>query len=119
MIDKAKHCAGKLFSFALIIVFVALGVVGILLPILPGLLFLFIAGLIAARHFPPLAFVMERNSYSRRALRISNSFMDLDWWDKAKLCFWGTIKLSIDTVVWGIELVKKGGRYAASQIRGR
>ena len=53
-----KESVGKLFSFALNLLFVALGIVGIVLLILPGLVFQFIAALIAARHFPALAFDM-------------------------------------------------------------
>lgn len=116
MMEKVKQSMGKLLSFAFIIFFVVLGIVGILLPILPGLLFLLIAALIAARHFPPLAFVLERNRYSRKAVRVSNSFMDLDWWDKGKLCFWGTIKLTMDTVEWSVQWLLKGFRKIKSGI---
>jgi len=73
-----KESVGKLFSFALILLFVALGIVGIVLLILPGLVFQFIAALIAARHFPALAFDMERHIYSHRAMRYSHGFMELD-----------------------------------------
>ena len=70
-----KESVGKLFSFALILLFVALGIV---LLILPGLVYQFIAALIAARHFPALAFDMERHTYSHRAMRYSHGFMELD-----------------------------------------
>lgn len=117
MVEQVKQSLGKLLSFAFILLFVALGVVGILLPILPGLVFLLIAGVIAARHLPPLAFVLERNRYSRRALRYSNSFMDLDIWDKMRLCFWGTIRLTIDGVMLAIDLLKRLSRAAFSGVR--
>ena len=103
MVEHVKHTVGKVFSFALILFFVTLGIVGVLLPILPGLLFLFIAALIGARHFPPLAFLLERNRYSRRAMRYSNGFMDLDWWGKTRLAFWGTVKLTVDGFDWAIR----------------
>ena len=103
MVEQVKQSVGKVISFALILFFVALGVVGIVLPIIPGLVFMFIAALIAARHFPALAFVLERNRYSARALRYSNGFMDLGWWDKIRLCFWGTVKVTLEGVQWGVR----------------
>jgi hypothetical protein len=53
--EQVKESVGKLFSFALILLFVDLGIV---LLILPGLVYQFIAALIAARHLPALAFDM-------------------------------------------------------------
>jgi len=108
MVEKVKHTVGKIISFALVIFFVALGVLGILLPILPGLLFLFIAALIASRHIPALAFCMEQNRYTYKAMRMSNGFMDLHWWDKIKLGVLGTVKLTIDGIEWGVSLLGRG-----------
>lgn len=110
MVEQVKHTVGKIISFVLILLFVALGVVGILLPILPGLVFMLIAALIAARHFPALGWLLERNHYSRKALRVSNSFMDLGWWDKLRLCFWGTVKITLDGVQWAVSLLGRGFR---------
>lgn len=106
--EKVKHTVGKVISFTLILFFVALGVLGILLPILPGLLFLFIAALIATRHFPALAFCMEQNRYTYKAMRISNGFMDLGVWDKIRLCLWGTVKITLDGVQWILGMLGRG-----------
>jgi uncharacterized membrane protein YbaN (DUF454 family) len=101
MVEQVKQSLGKVISFALVLCFVALGVVGILLPILPGLLFLFIA----ARHFPPLAFLLKSNRYSRSAMRYSDGFMDLDWWGKTSLAFWATIKITLDGIDYAIDVL--------------
>ncbi len=105
-----KHTAGKLLGFLLILFFLALGVLGILLPVLPGLLFVLIAALVAAHHFPALAFVLQQNAYSRKALRISKSFMTLSALDKLRLFFWGSIKITMDGLVWAWSLFKKLGK---------
>ncbi|MFT5320321.1 MAG: uncharacterized membrane protein YbaN (DUF454 family) [Pseudohongiellaceae bacterium] len=116
MISRVKQTAGKILGFVLILVFIALGILGILLPILPGLVFLLIAALIATRHFPALAFLLEQNRYARKCLRISNSFVDLGYWDKARLCFWGMVKISVDGVSWSVRLANSGGRFLIRKI---
>ncbi len=108
MVEKVKQSFGKVISFALILFFVALGVIGIILPIIPGLVFLFIAALIAARHYPVVGFMLERNRYSASAMRYSNGFMELGWWGKSRLVFWGSIKLVVDSVDWTIKLLARG-----------
>ena len=115
--EKVKHTVGKVISFALVIFFVALGVLGILLPILPGLLFLFIAALIASRHIPALAFCMEQNRYTYKAMRMSNGFMDLHWWDKIKLGALGTVKLTIDGIEWAVSLLGRGAGSLRNKFR--
>lgn len=108
MVEQVKQTFGKVISFALVVFFIALGIVGILLPILPGLLFLLIAALIAARHVPALAFCLEQNRYTYKAMRMSNGFMDLHWWDKIKLGALGTVKLTIDGIEWAVSLLGRG-----------
>ena len=107
MIDKVKQSMDKMVSFALIGLFVALGVLGLLLPILPGLLFLFIAAMLASRHSPALAFCLERNRYCRQCLRVCHGFMAQDWWGRVRLGFWGMAKISLDSVVWTIRSVRQ------------
>ena len=116
MISRVKQAAGKILGFVLILVFIALGILGILLPILPGLVFLLIAALIASRHFPALAFLLEQNRYARKCLRMSNSFLDLGYWDKTRLCFWGMVKISVDGVSWSVRLLQSGWRFLIRKI---
>ena len=110
MMTSLKYTAGKLAALTLILFLLALGVLGILLPVLPGLLFLLIAALVAAHHFPVMAFLLKQNSYSRSALRISESFIILSLGDKVRLCFWGSIKVTMDGVTWALSMIKKIGQ---------
>lgn len=105
MYAHVKNTFGKIITFTLILFFVALGVLGILLPIIPGLLFLIIAALIAARHFPALESCLNQNRYSAKCVRISNSFFDMDIWDKTRLCFWGTLKFTLNSAEWTLHFL--------------
>ncbi len=110
MIASIKYTAGKLAALTLILFLLALGILGILLPVLPGLLFLLIAALVAAHHFPAIAFLLKQNCYSRSALHISESFMTLSLADKLRLCFWGSIKVTMDSFIWALSMINKIAR---------
>ena len=59
----------KLFAGIFIVICLAVGVVGLILPIIPGLLFLAIAAMIAARHSPSLDRWLRKN-------RVIGSYLD-------------------------------------------
>lgn len=44
--------SAKLIALAFVVVFVVLGIIGLVLPIIPGLLFLIVAAWLVGRHFP-------------------------------------------------------------------
>lgn len=102
-----KQTFSKIIIFALVLLLVALGVLGILFPILPGILFLGIAAVIAARHFPALAFCLNQNRYSAECMRISNGFFNLGVWDRIKLCFWSTAKFTVNGMQWTLQFLEK------------
>ena len=98
MVAQVKNIFGKIIVISLMLFFVALGMVGSIFPIIPGLLFLLIAALIAASHFHALESLLNQNRYTAECMRISNYFFDMDIWDKTRLCFWGTLKLTLNSV---------------------
>jgi uncharacterized membrane protein YbaN (DUF454 family) len=57
----SKGFVAKTLAIALFLVCLVLGLIGIVLPIIPGLLFLAIAALICARHSPAFARWLHRN----------------------------------------------------------
>ena len=102
-----KYLFGKIFVLAQVLFFLALGLVGLLVPIIPGVLLLMLAAVIAARYIPALESRLNRNRYSAECLRLSNSFLNLDIWDKARLCFWSTLKVTLNGVAWTVRLFKR------------
>lgn len=58
----------KLIATAVIAFLVVLGVLGLLLPIIPGLLFLAIAAVVAASYFPTVERLLGRNRTLARHL---------------------------------------------------
>jgi uncharacterized membrane protein YbaN (DUF454 family) len=62
-----------------------LGVVGLLLPVIPGLLFLLIAALIGARYFPSLERRLRRAPAVGAYLDRADSFRGLTPWEKLQV----------------------------------
>ena len=102
-----KYIFGKIFVLAQVLFLVALGLVGLLVPIIPGLLFLMAAALIVARYSPAMESYLTRNRYTADCLRISHRFFTLDTWDKARLCFWSSLKVTLNGVEWTVRLFKR------------
>ena len=102
-----KKIVGKIFVIIQILAMVALGILGLLIPVIPGLIFLLAAALIAARYFPALESRLHRNRYSAECMRLSNSFFNLDIWDRARLCFWSTLKFTLNGVEWTWQFLEK------------
>ena len=102
MIEKTSN---KVISFALIGVFVVLGIVGLALPILPGVLFFLIAAIMASRHIPALENYLHQNPYTAKSMRLSNRFSRLDFWGKVQFCCWGFLKVTADAVEWTVSVI--------------
>ena len=102
-----KTIFGKIIILAQLLFFIALGLLGLLIPVIPGLLFLMVAALIAAKYFPTLETWLHKNRYSAECMHISNRFSTLHIWDKARLCFWGTLKFTLNGIEWTWQLFER------------
>ncbi len=102
-----ERTANKLISFTLIGIFIVLGILGLALPILPGILFLLIAAIMASRHSPALANYLEQNPYTAKSVHMSHRFSHLDFLGKVRICAWGVLKITMDSVEWGIRVIRK------------
>ncbi len=69
--------ASKLVAILLIVICVAVGAVGLILPIIPGLLFLAIALMLIASFFPTVDRRLRRNRTLRSYLERADGFGDL------------------------------------------
>ncbi len=83
-------------AFAILVLCVAVGLLGLLLPVLPGLLFLAFAALIAAKLFPPFEKVLRRNRFFTPYLEQSQHFTRLSWRGKIRFVGWMTLKVVVD-----------------------
>lgn len=91
----------KLAACAVLVLCLVLGVAGLVLPIIPGLLFLAFAALIASRHFPATGSWLRRNRTLGRHLDTADAFVDLNLTGKLQLAIWMGAKMMLD----GIALV--------------
>lgn len=92
------HISAKLIACLLIVACLAVGAIGILLPIVPGLLFLAVAAILLARHFPFTERWMRRNSTMRGYLDSAEGFSGLDWLGRIRYGALLCAKILIDSV---------------------
>ena len=102
---RISRSLGKLILLCLALVFLGLGILGLILPVIPGLLFLFLAAVLAARLSPACDYMLRRNRHMARGLDAGNKMFRLSPWDQLKVMFWGSIKITIDCIDWILNLV--------------
>ncbi|MES2625990.1 MAG: DUF454 family protein [Pseudomonadota bacterium] len=100
------------FAVGILLLCIAIGLLGLLLPVLPGLLFLAFAALIAARLFPPFDKVLRRNRLFAPYLVQSENFGRLSWRGKIRFICWMTLKVVID----GFRMLFEGVRRLISYL---
>lgn len=89
----------KLLAGIFVLICLAVGVVGLILPIIPGLLFLAIAAMITARHSPSLDRWLRKNQVIKAYLDSGEGFLNLSWPRRIQFVFWLCLKIFIDTIV--------------------
>lgn len=86
----------KLVAGIAVLAFVVLGLIGIVLPIIPGLLFLALAALIAARHVPAVDARLRRHHAIGRHMHRVDRFFGLDLLDQLRVAGLVTVKTTLD-----------------------
>ncbi len=91
----------KALVMIVVAIFLVIGLIGIILPIIPGILFLFLAAFLLSLISRRFAFFLNNNSTWIRCKRYLRSINFLTVAQKVKLSFWVFAR----TVVSGIESV--------------
>ncbi|HEX6998614.1 MAG TPA: DUF454 family protein [Gammaproteobacteria bacterium] len=99
--------SGKLLALLLVPVFVAVGLAGLVLPIIPGLLFLGIAAYVAARHFPALDARLRRHRALGRHLSVADRLRHASLSAKVRVAGWLCVKMLLDGLGLVASLVAK------------
>jgi uncharacterized membrane protein YbaN (DUF454 family) len=97
----------KLIAAGVIVVCLLLGIAGLILPLLPGLLFLGLAAIVAAKVSPRFAQMLRQNEMLRSYLDRTEGFGTLPLDQKVKLAGLLILKAVIDGVTFLVTGVMK------------
>jgi uncharacterized membrane protein YbaN (DUF454 family) len=97
----------KLIACGVIVVCLLLGFAGLILPLIPGLLFIAIAALVAAKLSPRFAEMLRQNSTLRGYLDRTEGIVDLPLSKKVQLAALLGVKMLIDGVAFLVAGVLK------------
>jgi uncharacterized membrane protein YbaN (DUF454 family) len=100
----------KLIACFLIVICFAVGAVGLVLPIIPGLLFVAIALMLVAKFFPPIDRFLRRSRTLRSYLDSAAGFGRLAWPKKLQYGGLLCLRLFVDAVAFLV--------YVASRLLG-
>jgi uncharacterized membrane protein YbaN (DUF454 family) len=81
----SRYIGTKLLALILVVAFLALGLIGLVLPLIPGILFLVLAAALIARHSPAARHRMRQHRGLGRCLDHADGFLDSDVTTKIKL----------------------------------
>ena len=106
--QHAGQLSAKLLVFIVIAACLALGFIGLILPIVPGLLFLAIAALLLAPYVPALGDCMRRSPIMSRYMDDADRLRMLDLGDQIRLGCLMSLRMLLD-----------GARFCLAFVRSR
>jgi len=109
---EPPHWFARLLALIFLGLCLMLGVIGIILPIMPGIVFFGFAAIICAWLFPPLHRVLRRQPALAAYLDTTAGFTHLPWQQQARVLGWISIKMLIDSLVFMIEAIARLIRFA-------
>jgi len=109
---EPPHWFAKLLALIFLGLCLMLGVVGLILPILPGIVFFGFAALLAAWLFPPLHRVLRRQPSLSPYLESTAGFARLHWRRQARVLGWLAIKMLLDSFRLTVDAIARLIRFA-------
>ena len=106
-VNPLDIATARLIAGVIILVCLAIGLAGLILPLIPGLLFLGIAALVAARHSPALERVFRSNPTLNGYMDSTDGFLDLPLAKQLQLGGWLCLKMLIDSLAYAVSAVAK------------
>jgi uncharacterized membrane protein YbaN (DUF454 family) len=97
----------KIAVFAVVAACLVLGAIGLVLPVIPGLLFLAIAVALVIRPFPSLDARLRRHRAIGKQLDRSDAFLELGLTDQIKAVALLSLKMVLDTLAFIAALPSK------------
>jgi uncharacterized membrane protein YbaN (DUF454 family) len=101
------HVTAKLIACVVIVACLALGAIGLLLPIIPGLLFLVIAAAVAAKLSPAFASTLRRNATIAGYLDRTDGFLELPLGKKLEVGCLLCVKMLVDGVALLVSAIMR------------
>ena len=97
----------KLIACAIIVACLALGAIGLILPLIPGLLFLGVAALVAAKLSPPFDRMLRQNPTLSGYLDRTDGFLDLPFGKKIQVACLLCVKALMDGLALLVSVVMR------------
>lgn len=98
----------KALCIVLVVCFVLIGLVGLVLPIIPGFLFLFLAAILLARISSRFKYLLHNHTTSKRWMKHWHSTKALSLMQRLKLSFWVAARSAVNAVESGVDVLRKG-----------
>lgn len=100
----------KVIALVVIAAFVLIGIIGLILPIIPGVLFLFLAALLLTRVSRRASAYAHNHPWFRRQLQSWRASAGLSWGQRARLSFWVAARTIVQGTGAGVSRVCRAFR---------
>ena len=97
----------KVICIALIACFLVVGLIGLVLPIIPGFIFLFIAAILLARISSRFDSILKRNSTVQGWMKHADTISGLSFSQRIRLSFWMSARIITSAIESGINQFKR------------
>tara|TARA_R100001039_G_C1847592_1_gene107692 strand:+ start:421 stop:771 length:351 start_codon:yes stop_codon:yes gene_type:complete len=100
----------KVIALVVIAGFVLIGIIGLVLPIIPGVLFLFLAALLLTRVSRRASVYAHNHPWFRKQLQSWRASAGLSWGQRARLSFWVAAKALVQGMGAAVNRVGRARR---------